>query len=94
MQQELEYLKAVQSEMDSDFGAFRKHVKSRADHIRQLIIAYSRRQQLLELQHAQRGNLTDPSVLMEIQDIRTELEKLRRDLVEIEIKSDYLKKNK
>ena len=78
--------------MDADFGDFRKNVKRQADHLRELIITHSRRQQLLELQHAKRGNQTDPAILMEIQDIRTELEKLRRDLIESETDSGYLKK--
>ena len=50
MARQLEYLKAVQSEMDSDFGEFRKLVRDRANHIRKMIITYSRRLEILELQ--------------------------------------------
>lgn len=80
--------------MERDFGDFRRHVKHRADHIREMIVAYSRRLQLLELQMAQRGNQTDPAILMEIQDIRTVVEELRRELAAAETDSGILKNRK
>lgn len=93
----MEYLRAVQGEaknelaaMESDFADFRQSVRSRSDHIRKLILEHTRRREILELQHAQRGNQTDPSILMEIQDIRVELDTLRQELMEAEIKSGYL----
>ena len=76
--------------MERDFADFREHVKGRSDHIRQLITAHTRRKQILELQHAQRGNQTDPATIIELQDIRVELDKLRQSLLEAEIKSGYL----
>lgn len=76
--------------MDQDFAEFRQHVRGRADRIRELIVAHSRRAHILEMQHAVRGNTTDPAIIIELQDIRTELERLRKELSEAEIKSDYL----
>lgn len=78
--------------MDQDFADFREHVRGRSDHIRRLIIEHTRRKEILEIQHAQRGNQTDPATIMELQDIRAELDKLRQSLAQAEIKSDYLKK--
>lgn len=79
--------------MGTDFRDFRRHVRGRADHLRELIIAHGERLQLLELQQALYGALTDPAVIIQINDIRTELERLRRDLVEAQTDSGILKSN-
>ena len=94
LQTELVYLRAVQSEMALDFKAFRQNVTGRADHLRDLIVAHSRRLLILELQQAHSGSTTEPKIIMEIQDVRTELEKLRWELRNSETDSDYLKAHK
>lgn len=83
-------LRANLEEIIQDHANFRDFVEDRARGIRRLIIEYSRRLQILELQQAQRGLSVPPEIIMEIQDIRTELEKLRKEIRESEPRTDFL----
>lgn len=74
-------LRANLDEIIQDHSDFRDFVDGRARHIRKLIIKYSQRLQILELQQAAYGTIhVPPEILLEIQDIRTELEELRRQI--------------
>jgi tetratricopeptide (TPR) repeat protein len=53
---------------------------SHTDDIKKLIINHQRRLQLLKEQRALQGTLVDPRILIEIEDIETELEKLQTQL--------------
>ncbi|HXV99750.1 MAG TPA: hypothetical protein VEC93_15105 [Anaerolineae bacterium] len=90
LQTENAYLKATQSEIINDAAEFRNFVNESSRHIRKLIIAYSRRLQLLQMQEALKGIDTPPETIIEIQDIRLHLEKLVKAVRESETKSDYL----
>jgi hypothetical protein len=83
-------LRANLEEIIQDHADFRNFVDVKARHIRQLIIAYGRRLQILEMQQALKGIDTDPQTIIEIQDIRTELEKLYREAKATEIRTDLL----
>ena len=69
---------------------FRDFVDERARHIRHLIIEYAKRLQILELRQAQMGLNTPPEILLEIQDIRTAIEQLRRQIRDADVRTDYL----
>lgn len=61
-----------------------------ARHIRSLIVEYSRQLQVLELQQARFGLAVPPHIIVQIQDIRTELEKLRREIKSNETRTGSL----
>ncbi len=83
-------LRANLDEIVSDHSVFLDYVDQQARHIRSLIIAYGRRLQVLEFQQALKGLDTDPQIIIEIQDIRVELEKLYKQVRRSEIRSDFL----
>jgi len=90
---ELDYLRDVQSEMRIEFVQFSANISERADHVRDLIMTHGRRLLLLELAQAATGLHTDPAIIIEIQDIRTEIERLRRDLATVETKGATKNRN-
>lgn len=57
-----------------------------------MIIAHSRRLQVLEVQEALKGIDTNPYIILEIQDIRTKLEELYKEAKESEVRTDLLLK--
>lgn len=77
---ELDLLRANLEEIIQDHSDFRDFVDQRARHIRQLVMTHTRRLEALELRQAAKGLDTEPATLMEIQDIRAELDKLRSQL--------------
>ncbi len=83
-------LRANLEEIIQDHSAFRDFVDESARHIRQLIITYSRRLQVLELQQAAKGLDVPPQIILEIQDIRTALEELRKQIKNSETKTGSL----
>lgn len=52
-----------------------------------MIIEYSRQLQILELQQAQFGLAVPPHIILQIQDIRTRLEELRKEIKTSETKT-------
>lgn len=75
---QLALYRANLEEIIQDHGDFRDFVDGRARHIRRLIMKYGQRLQILELQQAAYGSIhVPPEILIEIQDIRTDLEELR-----------------
>lgn len=88
---EIALLRANLEEIIQDHSDFRDFVDQRARHIRKLIIKYSQRLQILELQQATYGPVhVPPEILIEIQDIRTELERLRCQIRTSSHKTDEL----
>lgn len=83
-------LRANLQEIIQDHSDFRDFVDQRARHIRRLIIENIRRLQVLELREAQKGIDTEPSILIEIQDIRTAVEELRKQIRDSEPRTDFL----
>lgn len=77
-------------EIIQDHSDFRDFVDDSARHIRALIVEYSRQLQVLELQQAQFGLAVPPHIIIQIQNIRTELEKLRREIKSSETKTGSL----
>lgn len=77
-------------EIIQDHSEFRDFVDKQSRHIRGLIVAYGRRLQVLEMQQALKGIDTDPQIIIEIQDIRTELEKLYKQIKATEVRTDFL----
>lgn len=85
-------LRANLQEIIQDHAEFRDFVDEKARHIPQLIIAYGRRLQVLEVQQAMKGMEAPASLILEIQDIRTELEKLYAEAQASEKRTDTLVK--
>jgi hypothetical protein len=83
-------LRANLEEIIRDHGEFRDFVDRNARHIRELIIAHGKRLQVLEVQEAIKGIDTDPHIIIEIQEIRTRLEKLYKQARETTVKTDFL----
>ena len=83
-------LRANLEEIIKDHSEFRDFVDTRARHIRQMIITYGKRLQVLEIQQAMKGLESPPSLILEIQDIRTELEKLYAEARASGVRTDTL----
>lgn len=83
-------LRANLQEIVDDHAAFRDFVDSKSRYIRKLIITYGKRLQVLEVQQALRGLEAPPSLIIEIQEIRTELEQLYKQVRENQVRTDSL----
>lgn len=82
--------KANLQEIIDDHATFIDFVDSKSRYIRKLIITYGKRLQVLEIQQALRGLESPPSLVLEIQEIRTELEQLYKQAKQNQVRTDSL----
>lgn len=87
---EIALLRANLEEIIQADAGFREFVDAQARHIRSLIVTYSKRLRVLEQQQALKGIDTDVAIILEIQDIRAELEKLYKEAVKTRPRTDFL----
>ncbi len=91
LRQKNRYLAAVHDEIASVHIELSDFIKSESDHLRKLVIEHARRLQMLELQQAKMGNAAPPEIIMEIQDIRLRIERMRKKLRQAERRTDFLR---